>query len=81
VTFAQGLSLPNAQAGAMAIDRSLAGTAAGIGVAVQFLFAAVLSQSFGFVADGTPHPMAAIVAFGAAGSIAAAVLAYVKSPR
>ncbi|MGE3932766.1 MAG: multidrug effflux MFS transporter [Rhodospirillaceae bacterium] len=81
VTFAQGLSLPNAQAGAMAIDRSLAGTAAGVGVAMQFLFAAVLSQTFGLFADGTPGPMLVIAACGAAGSLAAATLAYVKSPR
>ncbi len=37
MTLAQGLSLPFAQAGAMATIPRLAGTAAGIGVCAQFL--------------------------------------------
>ncbi len=60
MTLAQGLSLPFAQAGAMATIRRLAGTAAGIGVFAQNFFGAGFAQLYGLIADGTPLPMVEI---------------------
>jgi DHA1 family bicyclomycin/chloramphenicol resistance-like MFS transporter len=57
MTMAQGLSLPYAQAGAMATVPALAGTAAGIGVFVQNFLGAGFAQMYGLLADGTPIPM------------------------
>lgn len=57
MTLAQGLSLPFAQAGAMATIPRLAGTAAGIGVFAQNFFGAGFAQIFGVLADGTAMPM------------------------
>jgi DHA1 family bicyclomycin/chloramphenicol resistance-like MFS transporter len=57
ITMAQGISLPFAQAGAMATIPRLAGTAAGIGVFVQNLFGAGFAQIYGLLADGSPVPM------------------------
>jgi MFS transporter, DHA1 family, multidrug resistance protein len=59
--MAQGISLPNAQSGAIVAAGPLAGTGAGIGVFIQLLAAGVFTQIYGFTADGTPVPMAAIV--------------------
>jgi len=57
MSFAQGLSLPNAQAGAIRVAPALAGTAAGLGVFMQMFLSAVATQSYGLLADGTPIPM------------------------
>ena len=57
VTMAQGIALPFGQAGAMAVNPQLAGTAAGIGVFTQNLCGAVFVQLYGFLADGTPAPL------------------------
>jgi DHA1 family bicyclomycin/chloramphenicol resistance-like MFS transporter len=57
VTMAQGIALPFGQAGAMAVNPQLAGTAAGIGVFTQNLCGAVFAQLYGFLADGTPAPL------------------------
>lgn len=59
--MAQGISLPNAQSGAIIVAGPLAGTGAGIGVFIQLLAAAIFTQMYGFMADGTPFPMAVIV--------------------
>lgn len=53
-TFAQGLSIPNAQAGAIRVKPHLAGTAAGIGMFTQFITGSMFSQFYTLVADGTP---------------------------
>ena len=63
VTFAQGLALPNAQAGAMQVAPRLAGTAAGLGVFTQMLAAAIFAQLVGLVADGTAIPMIVLATF------------------
>ncbi|HXQ52470.1 MAG TPA: multidrug effflux MFS transporter [Stellaceae bacterium] len=68
VTFAQGLALPNAQAGAMQVRPDLAGTAAGMGVFVQTLFMALFAQLYGSLADGTAYPMVAVAALAAVSS-------------
>jgi DHA1 family bicyclomycin/chloramphenicol resistance-like MFS transporter len=58
LTFSQGISMPYAQAGAMAINPRLAGTAAGVGVCLQNLLGAITTQAYGFIADGTVTPIA-----------------------
>jgi MFS transporter, DHA1 family, multidrug resistance protein len=57
MTIGQGISLPFAQAGAMATIPRLAGTAAGIGVFAQNFLGAGFAQIYGSLADGTPRPM------------------------
>jgi DHA1 family bicyclomycin/chloramphenicol resistance-like MFS transporter len=60
VSLAQGLSMPYAQAGAMAVDPELAGSASGAVVFSQFFWPAALQQLTGLLADGTWVPMAAV---------------------
>lgn len=60
VSLAQGLSMPYAQAGAMAVEPELAGSASGAVVFSQFFWPAVLQQLTGALADGTWVPMAAV---------------------
>jgi DHA1 family bicyclomycin/chloramphenicol resistance-like MFS transporter len=70
LTMGQGIALPYGQAGAMATIPRLAGTAAGVGVFMQFFGGASFSQLYGFFADGTPLPMVMIVTVtGAVGMI------------
>ena len=57
ITMAQGISMPFGQAAAMAEIPRFAGTAAGVGVFMQNFCAAVSTQIYGFLADGTPRPM------------------------
>jgi MFS transporter, DHA1 family, multidrug resistance protein len=57
ITMSQGISLSYAQAGAMATNTRLAGTAAGIGVFVQNFCGAAFAQLYGLLADGTPGPL------------------------
>ena len=57
ITMAQGIGMPYAQVGAMAEVPRFAGTAAGIGVFMQNFWAAISTQVYGLLADGTPHPM------------------------
>jgi DHA1 family bicyclomycin/chloramphenicol resistance-like MFS transporter len=59
ITMAQGISLPSSQAGAIATNPRLAGTAAGIGVFVQNFCGAGFAQLYGLLANGTPMPMLA----------------------
>ena len=60
ITMAQGIAMPYAQVGAMAEIPRFAGTAAGVGVFMQNFGAAVFSQLYGVLADGTPRPMSMI---------------------
>ena len=60
VSLAQGLSMPYAQAGAMAVDPELAGSASGAVVFSQLFWPAALQQLTGLLADGTWVPMAAV---------------------
>lgn len=64
MSFSQGLSLPNAQAGAIRVKPELAGTAAGLGVFIQMLLSAISAQIYGIFANGTPLPMIAISSLG-----------------
>jgi DHA1 family bicyclomycin/chloramphenicol resistance-like MFS transporter len=60
ISLAQGLSMPYAQAGAMAVDTELAGSAAGAVVFSQFFWPSALQELAGILADGTWVPMAAV---------------------
>ena len=60
ITISQGIAMPYAQAGAMNEIPRFAGTAAGVGVFMQNFGAAVFSQLYGLLADGTPMPMSMI---------------------
>ncbi len=57
ITFAQGISLPYGQAGAISAVPRIAGTAAGVGIAVQNLVGASFAQFFGLLANGTVVPV------------------------
>ncbi|MGH6903729.1 MAG: multidrug effflux MFS transporter [Geminicoccaceae bacterium] len=69
-----GLSVPNAQAGAVSVEPLLAGTASGIAGFSQMFVAALVSQAVGMLQNGTPYPMAAFMAGCAALSLAGFIL-------
>jgi DHA1 family bicyclomycin/chloramphenicol resistance-like MFS transporter len=75
VSLAQGLSMPYAQAGAMAVDPELAGSASGAVVFSQFFWPAALQQLTGLLADGTWVPMAAVQFAAVTGALLAAWMA------
>lgn len=76
LTFAQGIALPNAQAGAIRVRPDLSGTAAGIGVFVQMMGGAAFSQLVGLFADGTAFPMVIVMSVAAACCLAAGIIAF-----
>jgi MFS transporter, DHA1 family, multidrug resistance protein len=75
VSLAQGLSMPYAQAGAMAVDPELSGSASGAVVFSQFFWPAALQQLTGLLADGTWVPMAAVHCAAVTGALLAAWMA------
>jgi len=75
VSLAQGLSMPYAQAGAMAVDPELSGSASGAVVFSQFFWPAALQQLTGLLADGTWVPMAAVHCAAVIGALVAAWMA------
>jgi DHA1 family bicyclomycin/chloramphenicol resistance-like MFS transporter len=81
LTFSQGIALPYAQVGAMGTIPRLAGTAAGVGVFMQNIGAALFTQLYGFVADGTPTPMVAVVALSGFLGLVAGVLPWLYKER
>jgi DHA1 family bicyclomycin/chloramphenicol resistance-like MFS transporter len=81
VSFAQGLSMANAQAGAMRIEPSLAGTAAGLGVFMQMFLSAVSSELFGILSDGTAIPMIELTMTGAMVALGSAIVVYIFGRR
>lgn len=62
VAFANGLSIANAQAGAVSVHPDLAGTASGIAGFTQMFTAALVSQAVGMLQNGTPYPMVGFMA-------------------
>jgi MFS transporter, DHA1 family, multidrug resistance protein len=76
ISVAQGLSLPNGQAGAMRVALSLSGSAAGIGVFLQIFWSAAFAQLYGFLADGTPVPLIWVEAGGTLAALVAGVYVY-----
>lgn len=81
LTFAQGIALPYAQVGAMAAIPRIAGTAAGVGVFMQNMGAAVFAQLYGFFADGTAWPMVVIVVLSGALCVVAGAVPFIVSRR
>ena len=81
VSFSQGLSMPNAQAGAMRIEPTLAGTAAGLGVFMQMFLSAVSSELFGILSDGTALPMIELTMTGAVVALGSAIAVFVFGRR
>jgi DHA1 family bicyclomycin/chloramphenicol resistance-like MFS transporter len=81
VSFSQGLSMPNAQAGAMRIEPTLAGTAAGLGVFMQMFLSAIASELFGILSDGTALPMIELTMIGATVALGAAIVVFVYGRR
>ncbi len=61
MAFANGLSMPNAQAGAVSISPRFAGTASGLLAFLQMLVGAGFAQLAGMLQDDTPLPMAVIM--------------------
>jgi DHA1 family bicyclomycin/chloramphenicol resistance-like MFS transporter len=61
MAFANGLSMPNAQAGAVSISPRFAGTASGLLAFLQMLVGAGFAQLAGMAQDNTPLPMAVIM--------------------
>lgn len=57
IGFANGLTMPNAQAGAVSYAPRAAGTASGLAGFLQMLLAACFAQVVGSLQDGTPYPM------------------------
>ncbi len=72
MAFANGLAMPNAQAGAVSISPRFAGTASGLLAFIQMLVGAGFAQLAGMVQDNTPLPMAVVM-------LSASVLAFVCS--
>jgi len=81
ITFAQGLSLSYAQAGAMAVNPKLAGTAAGIGVFVQNFCGAIFAQLYGLLADGTAVPLTETTALSAFLMVVVGVIPFAMARR
>ncbi|MDA0653316.1 MAG: hypothetical protein O3C49_08585, partial [Proteobacteria bacterium] len=79
LTFAQGMALPNAQAGALNVDHDLAGTASGIGTFMQFFWAAVFTQLYSVLDDGTPIPMVITVSLSACLSFTAGTIPFLRA--
>ena len=72
--FANGLTVPNAQAGAISVDPLLAGSASGLAGFLQMFTAALVSQAVGALQNGTPYPMIAFMTACALLSLAGFVL-------
>lgn len=72
--FANGLTVPNAQAGAISVDPLLAGSASGLAGFLQMFTAALVSQAVGALQNGTPYPMLAFMTACAALSLAGFLL-------
>lgn len=72
--FANGLTVPNAQAGAVSVNPMLAGTASGLAGFSQMFFAALVAQAVGVLQNGTPYPMVVFMLGAAALSLLGFVL-------
>lgn len=60
ITLAQGIAMPSAQAGAIALVQGSIGTAAALGVFAQMFVGALTSQIYGVVAGPTVEPLVAV---------------------
>jgi DHA1 family bicyclomycin/chloramphenicol resistance-like MFS transporter len=75
IGVANGLTMPNAQAGAVSYAPRAAGTASGLSGFLQMLLASVFAQIVGSLQDGTPYPMIGFMVLGSALSLASISLA------
>ena len=80
IGIAQGLCLPHAQAGTMAIAPDLTGSASGAMVFSQMFFAAVCQQLVGVFADGTWVPLGVLYSVTCALSLVFALVAWKYRP-
>ena len=80
LTLCQGISLPNAQAGAINVTPHHAGTAAGIGVFVHMFGGGLFSQVYGLLSDGTPIPLVVTTVISATLTLIAGIVAYANKP-
>jgi DHA1 family bicyclomycin/chloramphenicol resistance-like MFS transporter len=81
ITMSQGIGMSYSQVGAMAEIPRFAGTAAGVGVFMQNFGAALFSQLYGLLADGTPMPMSRIALFCAVLGLIAGAVPFVLARR
>lgn len=58
ISISHGLSMANAQAGAMNVEPALAGTASGLTAFLQMALSAVAAQVVGMMPTDTPYPVA-----------------------
>jgi len=56
-SYAAGISMPNAQAGAISVNPKAAGAASGLAGFVQMFIGAGVAQAVGTIQNGTPYPM------------------------
>jgi MFS transporter, DHA1 family, multidrug resistance protein len=76
LTFAQGIAMPSAQSGAMAMMPSSAGTAAGIGVFTQMFVGAAVSQAYGLVAGPSIVPLVIVMLLSAGMVLVCGIIPY-----
>ena len=81
LTLGQGLAMPHSQAAAIAREPALTGTASGIVMFLQLLFAAALPQLVSALSDGTATPMIIVVTTAAVLGLACGLGAVVLSRR
>jgi len=75
VGFANGLTIPNAIAGAVSVDPEIAGAASGLSGAIQLALGAALAALAGaLLGGGTATPLFAIMIVSSLGALAAALL-------
>jgi DHA1 family bicyclomycin/chloramphenicol resistance-like MFS transporter len=73
-SYAAGISIPNAQAGAVSVNPKAAGAASGLAGFIQMFIGAGVAQAVGTIQDGTPYPMLATMLICSALALAAIVL-------
>jgi len=56
-SYAAGISMPNAQAGAISVNPKAAGAASGLAGFIQMFIGAGVAQAVGTIQNGTPYPM------------------------
>jgi DHA1 family bicyclomycin/chloramphenicol resistance-like MFS transporter len=59
-SIGQGISMPNAQSGAIMVEPTLTGTASGMVMFTHMFLGAISAQIAGFLADGTTTPLVVI---------------------
>lgn len=75
---ANGIAMPNAQAGAMAAVKNLSGTASGLSGFLGTIIGAAATQAVAMLLDGTPYPIVVAMAGRSALALGAAWLAFAR---